>query len=111
MGATMRDIFVSYRREDSSDVTDRICDEMRRRLGKDRLFKDVDSIALGQDFRTVIADAVGQCKVLLAVIGKDWLTTMDKDGRRRLEDSGDYVHIEIATALTRGIPVIPVLVD
>jgi len=49
--------------------------------------------------------------VLLAVIGKDWLTTMDKDGRRRLEDSGDYVHIEIATALTRGIPVIPVLVD
>jgi hypothetical protein len=110
-GAVMRDIFVSYRRTDSSDVTDRICDEMKRRLGKDRLFKDVDSISLGQDFRTAIGEAVGQCKVLLAVIGKDWLTTLDKDGKRRLDDPDDYVHIEIATALTRGIPVIPVLVE
>jgi hypothetical protein len=69
----MKDIFVSYRRTDSSDVTGRIFDQMKARFGEDRLFKDVDSIPFGKDFRTVISEAVGQCGVLLAIIGKDWL--------------------------------------
>ena len=84
---------------------------MKARFREDRLFKDVDSIPLGMDFRTVISEAVGQCKVLLAVIGKDWLTMTGDDGRRRIDDPNDYVHIEIVTALTRRIPVIPVLVE
>jgi hypothetical protein len=110
-GAIMRDIFISYRRKDSADVTGRIFDRMKEQFGEDRLFKDVDSIPLGKDFRVVISKAVGRCKVLLAVIGKDWLKITLDDGRRRIDDPNDYVHIEIATALKRGIPVIPVLVE
>jgi hypothetical protein len=107
----MRDIFVSYRRSDSSDVTGRIFDRLKARFGEDCLFKDVDSIPLGTDFREVISDAVGKCSVLLAVIGDDWLVVTDHQGRRRLDDSNDYVQIEIATALQRHIPVVPVLVE
>jgi len=110
-GATIKNIFVSYRRSDSSDVTGRIFDQMKARFGEDHLFKDVDSIPLGQDFRTVVSDAVGKCEVLLAIIGKDWLKITDDNGRRRVDDPNDYVHIEIATALNRHIPVIPVLVE
>lgn len=107
----MNNIFVSYRRSDSSDVTGRIFDHLKARFGEERLFKDVDSIPLGQDFRTVISDTVGQCEILLAVIGKDWLKVTDDDGRRRIDNPNDYVHIEIATALNRRILVIPVLVE
>ena len=110
-GAIMNNIFVSYRRSDSSDVTGRIFDQLKARFGEERLFKDVDSIPLGRDFRTVISEMVGQCEILLAVIGKDWLKVTDDDGRRRIDNPNDYVHIEIATALNRGIPVIPVLVE
>ncbi|MFT5524597.1 MAG: hypothetical protein ACI9HK_002552 [Pirellulaceae bacterium] len=107
----MKDIFVSYRRSDASDVTGRIFDRMKARFGEECLFKDVDSIPLGTDFRTVIAEAVSQCKVLLAVIGDDWLDVTDENGRRRIDDTNDFVRIEISTALDRKIPVVPILVE
>jgi hypothetical protein len=107
----MKDLFVSYRRSDSSDVTGRIYDHLKANFGEDRLFKDVDSIPLGKDFRRAISEAVGQCKVLIAVIGDQWLEAAIETGTRRLDDPNDFVHIEIMSALSRGIPVIPVLVE
>ncbi len=104
-------VFVSYRRADSSDVTGRIFDVLTSKFSKNLLFKDVDSIPLGADFRSVISEAVGQCKVLLAVIGPDWLDIKDEQGNRRLDHPEDYVRLEIAAALHRQIPVIPVLVE
>ena len=47
---------------------------------------------------------------MIAVIGSDWLQVSDATGARRLDDPADFVRLEIATALERGIPVIPVLV-
>jgi hypothetical protein len=49
--------------------------------------------------------------VLLAVIGPRWFEIKDQAGHRRLDSEHDYVRIELASALKRGIPVIPVLVD
>ena len=69
----MQDIFISYRRDDASDVTGRIADVLRSKFGANLVFKDVDSIPLGTDFRHAISEAVGRCDVLLAVIGDDWL--------------------------------------
>ena len=105
------DIFVSYRRHDTADVTGRIFDHLKVQFGQERLFKDVDSIRPGDDFPAVIEEALGQCKVFLAVIGDDWLDVADKFGRPRIQDPKDYVHIEIAAALRRDIPLIPVLVE
>jgi peptidoglycan hydrolase-like protein with peptidoglycan-binding domain len=114
----MQNIFISYRRDDAIDVTGRIADVLKGKLGEDILFKDVDSIPLGTDFRRVIAAAVGRCDVLLAVIGDDWLEAKRKGEMstmqapsRRIDDPNDYVHIEIRAALERDIPVIPVLVE
>ena len=71
---------------------------------------DVSAIAPGRDFRKAIDESVASCTVLLAIIGQEWLNTKDAQGRRRLEDANDFVRIELASALRRDIPVVPVLV-
>ncbi len=102
-------IFISYRRQDSADVTGRIYDRLRDAFDKDGLFKDVDNIPFGVDFRVHLDHEVGQCDVMLAVIGRNWLNIADDNNKRRLEDPTDFVRIEIESALKRQIPVVPLL--
>ena len=103
-GAPELAVFLSYRRGLSTDITARIYDRMRGEFGKDRVFRDVDNIPLGVDFYDFISQQVAACDVLLAIIGPDWLE------RGNLHSTKDFVRIEIESALTLGIPVIPVLV-
>ena len=49
--------------------------------------------------------------VFLAIIGPNWLHVRNKEGHRRLDTDGDWVRVEIATALVRQIKVIPVIID
>jgi hypothetical protein len=102
-------IFISYRRDDTSDVTGRIYDRLIQHFGKESVFKDVDSIPLGIDFRQHLGDSVGRCDVLLTIIGRQW--SAGEVGKRRLDDVRDFVRIELEAALRRGIPVVPVLVQ
>jgi hypothetical protein len=102
--------FISYRREDSAGHTGRLYDSLQERFGQEHVFLDHSGIDSGQNYAEVIENAVRSCDVLLAVIGREWLTST-KDGSRRLDDPSDLVRTEIVTALERRIPVIPVLVD
>jgi hypothetical protein len=86
-------------------------DRLADRFGRDKIFKDVDSIDLGEDFVEAITTAVGSSDALLALIGNQWLTVTDQNGRRRLDNPGDFVRLEIEAALTCGVRVIPILVD
>jgi hypothetical protein len=103
--------FISYRHEESRWSARSLCDRLVTRFDRKQIFMDVDAIALGDDFIKEIEKKVGDCDVLIAVIGANWLTSKDDQGRRRLDNPEDFVHMEIATALRRNIRVIPVLVD
>lgn len=103
-------IFISYRRKDSGDITGRIYDGLVQHFGKMAIFKDVDSIPLGMDFRNHLQNNVGRCSALIAVIGQNWLIAAE-GGEPRLNSTRDHLRIEIETALQRDIPVIPVLVQ
>jgi hypothetical protein len=104
-------IFISYRREETSYPAAWLYDRLADRFGGGQVFKDVDSIQLGDDFVEVIHRAVGSCDVLLALIGDQWLTITDQHGRRRLDNPDDFVRLEIEAALTRNVRVIPILVE
>jgi formylglycine-generating enzyme required for sulfatase activity len=104
-------IFISYRRDDSAASAGRLYDRLSGRFPSNRIFIDVDNIAPGVDFVKAIEKSVGSCDVLISVVGKHWLTATDEDGKRRLDNTDDFVRLEIATALKRSIRVIPVLVD
>jgi hypothetical protein len=103
-------VFVSYRREDSREITGRICDRLNNEFGKQAIFRDVDSIPGGVDFREHISKSIDQCTMLVAIIGDKWLDARNKKGARRLDLPNDHLRVEIETALNKGIPVIPVLV-
>src|SRR5215471_10809896 len=107
----MARVFISYRRRDSQWVAGRLYDRLAEVIGRDHLFFDVSDIEPGEDFVSRIREIVGRCDVLLAVIGPNWATITDDVGRRRLDNSGDLIRIEIAAALERNIRVIPILVD
>lgn len=104
-------IFISYRRQDSADITGRIYDKLSQHYEKKILFRDIDSIPLGVDFREHLEDALRGCKVFIAVIGNKWLSREESSKERRIDNPRDHVRIEIERALSLRIPVIPVLVQ
>ena len=103
-------IAISYRREDSTPVAGRLHDRLRAEFGDENVFMDFDSIPYGVDFREHIHSTLQRADVVVAVVGPGWLGGQ-KEASRRIDDPTDFVRLEIAGALQRGIPVIPVLVD
>lgn len=106
----MADIFICYRRDDSSGHAGRLYDRLVSHFGGNRVFFDIDNIGAGEDFVAAIDRVLQRTAVVLAIIGRNWLVR-HASGRLRLSDRGDYVRLEIAAALKRkGVKVIPVLV-
>ncbi|MCB9453673.1 MAG: protein kinase [Anaerolineaceae bacterium] len=105
-------IFISYRREDSIAVTGRLYDRLVAAFGETYIFKDVDNIPIGANFKAMLEQEVTSCDVLLAVIGQQWEALHSETGQRRIENPDDFVRIEISAGLQRpDILVIPVLVN
>lgn len=103
-------LFLSYRRADSAGYSGRLHDALVQQLGPDGVFQDVATIAPGQDFTVAIDRALDGCDAVLALIGPGWPTAAAPDGTPRLEQPDDYVRLELARALERDLPVVPVLV-
>lgn len=107
----MARVFLSYRRADGRYAVGWIAERLRQ-LGEvtdpQTAFKDGD-LRGGDDFPSALSDAIEQCDVLVAVIGPHWLGTR-ADGTHRIQDTGDWVGREVATALAAGKRVLPVLV-
>ncbi|PSR17787.1 hypothetical protein C8255_10845 [filamentous cyanobacterium CCP3] len=108
--SSAKSIFISYRRRTSIDITGRIYDRLIAHFGENSVFKDVDSIPFGVNFRHHLEQEVSHCPVLLAIIDPNWLGVADDRSRPKLANPADWVRIEIETALKRDRLVIPVLV-
>lgn len=107
----MNQIFICYRREDSAAVAGRLFDRLSEKFGKTAIFKDVDSIPLGVNFKAHLDSVVKKCDVVLVLIGENWLDGTRGIEERRINDPRDFVRIELESALKRDIPVIPLLIE
>lgn len=101
-------LFVSYRRDDTAGYAGRLYDDLAVAFGPERIFFDVSTIELGQDFGVAIKEAIDRSTAVLALIGPTWLATT-AGGTRRLDDPNDFVRLEIAAAIEAGKLLIPVL--
>src|SRR5829696_2982319 len=111
MASDSERVFISYRRDESAGYAGRIADSFEEYFSGDKVFRDIDSLEPGLDFSEAIERALESSEVLVAVIGKNWLTATDAAGQRRLENPDDFVRVETATALKRNIRVVPLLVQ
>ena len=107
----MSGIFISYRRDDSAAEARRLFDALAARFGAERVFMDAVTLEPGQDFAAAIHEKVAFCDALIVVIGPGWVDSRTADGRRRLEDPEDWVRLEVASALSQDVRVIPALVN
>jgi TIR domain len=103
-------IFISYRREDSAANALGIGQYLGNEFGRKNVFIDVDMRA-GVKFPVVLEQRLAECKVMLVLIGPDWLNALDEKGQRRIDDPNDWVRLEISHALKRNITVIPVRIS
>jgi hypothetical protein len=109
-GASVQKVFICYRREESAPYAGRLYDAMLARFGEGNVFMDLD-LAPGVDFVERITQVVSGCLALIVVIGPEWATVEDEDGKRRIEDPADFVRLEVETGLGRSdVTPIPVLV-
>jgi hypothetical protein len=106
----MPNIAISYRRADSSAIAGRIFDRLVAQYGMEAVFMDIDNVPFGVDFRKHIQDTLRQIQVLIVIVGPNWSGAL---GTRtaRIQNETDPVRVEVETALERGIPLVPVLVD
>jgi len=102
------EIFVSYRRSDTAALAGRIRDRLNA-LFPDSVFLDVDNIKPGTDFVETIQRVIRSSKVVIILIGKNWLESAE--GGTRIGDRKDFVTLEAREALESKLPIIPVLVD
>lgn len=102
-------IFISYRHDDGDWPVLWLTEKLVEHFGPGAVFQDRLSIRPGDDFVLEIATGAEGCSALLAVIGPHWLGPQG-DGRRRIDNPEDWVRVEIETAISRGVRVIPVLV-
>jgi hypothetical protein len=102
-------IAISYRRDNSAAITGRIFDRLTAHYGSDSVFRDIDNIPLGVDFREHVKAMLAETDITLVIIGKRWLGPAS--GWRRIDDPADPVRVEVETALRRRMPVIPILVE
>ena len=107
----MAGIFISYRRDDSAASAGRLYDRLAHHFGKEQVFRDLDAIAPGAEFAKVIEERISRCNVLVAVIGKNWVSVKNVAGEYRLDDPKDALRTEIREALTQKKLVIPVLIE
>lgn len=105
-----KNIFISYRVQDTAGETGRLVDCLKEYFDEEQLFMDIERLEPGADFTEVIERSLESCDVMLAVIGPNW-EGRGQDGDLRIDNDGDWVRLELATALKRGIWVVPVLVD
>lgn len=92
-------IFISYRRADSTYLIGRIKDRLEAAFGTNSVFRDLDDIPAGVDFRSVLEKETHGCQVMLVIIGPLWAGITDAKGNKRLFDPNDYTRIEVETGL------------
>src|SRR5947209_6962966 len=102
--------FISYRRRDSSAAARWLAETIENTFGPRSVFIDTESIRGGEKFPAVLDGALDAATAMLVVIGPDWLRLSGDRDQPLLEDPRDWVHLEVARGLRRGIPIIPVCV-
>lgn len=103
-------VFINYRRRQSLAEAQYLATVLEKDF-KGRVFIDVRGIDGFSDWFEMLKQQVAGSAALISIIGKDWLVPLDRKDHPSGEAPKDCVRFEIAEALQRHVPVLPVLLD
>lgn len=110
MSTSLKSVFISYRRRDSSPIARWLGETIRQNFGRASVFIDTGAIESGDEWPKQIALALKKASVFIVIIGPEWLRAQDKFFKRRIDDPTDWVRKEIIYAIQTKLPIIPLLV-
>lgn len=103
-------VFINYRIIDNPIGAAGIHDALAKRFGRDKVFRDCDSLEAGTHYPAAIREALARSAVLVSIVGPRWLTLTDETtGERLIDREHDWVRRELVWAHERDIRVVPVL--
>jgi len=102
-------IFICYRRSDSSGESSHLAHRLGAEFGRSKIFFDINAIESGVNYEQALAKAREAARVMLVIIGDQWVSATTPSGQRRIDERDDPVRLEVRTGLERGI-LLPVLV-
>lgn len=92
--------FISYRRVDTAPIALLLKHEIEKRLEFVRVFVDVESLQVGEDFAERIAYSVDAARATIVLVGDRWMPLKGESGGN---GASDYVAMEIAASMTRPV--------
>ena len=104
-------IFISYRRSDTQGYAGRLSDSLESYFGGNRIFRDIEDIKGGSEYAKDIENQISSSDAVIVLIGPNWLSVSNDDGKRRIDDPNDWVVQEIVSAMELGIRIFPVLIE
>jgi tetratricopeptide (TPR) repeat protein len=106
----MFDIFINYRTVDARFGAAATFELLAEHVDRSRIFLDNQSMRPGSIYPERIQAALESMRVLVVLIGPNWLTGPGGE-RPLLHRDDDWVRREIRTAIERAVPIVPVLLD
>jgi hypothetical protein len=103
-------VFISYRRRASDLHATILHERLAAAVPGISVFRDRDSLLPGVLYAEEIHESIKACDIVLALIDEQWLRAKDDQGRRRLDDPGDWVRLELAAALSYEKTIVPCLI-
>jgi len=105
-------IFISYRREDSQTAVSSLYKNLLDRFGKNAVFADTASIQPGELWDKRLRKTVEESKIILVVIGDNWLCVeKDNPAQLRICSKDDWVRQEIETAMSLSKTIVPIFLS
>jgi pterin-4a-carbinolamine dehydratase len=94
-------IFINYRRDDAAAEAASIASKLRGWFGEASVFFDTSSIEAGVQWPDAVERALEAARVVLVLIGPDWLRAGANEwGQRRIDSEADWVRRELAYSLS-----------
>jgi len=106
-------IFISYRRgSDSTLLAELVEQKLRTRFGVSSVYRDFNSVKLGENYMTSIQKALNSADVLVVIVANNFMVAeQGGNGYPRIWNPSDLVRLEIETAIERGVLLVPVLAE
>jgi len=106
----MPTFYVSYRSADSSNTMTALLTKLRECYGASNIIL-VQEMANNKDYQNALDHALRNVDAILIIIGKQWFTAMTDAGERKIDQTNDVVHYEVAMAFAFQKPIIAIRID